>query len=154
MRHLVVAVIASTLWLAGCASPPRSPVPESFDPAPIRAAERDVIAALESPDPTAWVYMYTEDAIFMEAGEPPVEGRAALLEMARAMKPLSSVTITPMRTEGRGDLAYVYCLGSWVNGRPPDTGSTSRVQGVLIWRKQADGRWRIAQEILVPAPAK
>jgi len=44
-------------------------------------------------------------------------------------------------------------MGSWVNGRPPEIGSASRMQGVMIWRKQADGRWRIAQEILVPAAA-
>ena len=56
----------------------------------------------------------------------------------------------PERTEGRGDLAYVYCRASWVNGRPPDTGATSKVRGVMIWRKQADGRWLIAQEVLVP----
>ena len=111
-----------------------------------------MIAALESPDPTAWVYMYTEDAVFLEAGAPPVVGRGALLEMAKRMKPLSSVTITPERTVGAGDLAYVYCTGSWVNGRPPDSGSTSRVRGVLIWQRQADKRWRVVQEVLVPEP--
>jgi uncharacterized protein (TIGR02246 family) len=121
----------------------------AFDPEEIRAAERQVIQALESTDPTAWVYMYTEDAVFLESG-PPVVGRQALLEMAKAMKPLSSVTISPERTEGRGDLAYVYCRGSWVNGRPPEVGTTSRMRGVMIWRKQSDGRWLIAQEVLVP----
>jgi len=85
MRHRAVVIIASSLWLAGCASSGRSPDSESFDPGSIRAAERDVIAALESPDPMAWVYMYTEDAVFLEGGSPPVEGRPALLEMARAM---------------------------------------------------------------------
>lgn len=121
----------------------------AFDPAEIRAAERQVIKALESSDPTAWVDMYTEDAVFLESGA-PVVGRQALLDMAKTMKPLSSVTISPERTEGQGGLAYVYCRASWVNGRPPESGTTSRMRGVMIWRRQADGRWLIAYEILVP----
>lgn len=36
---------------------------------------RAVIAALESPDPTAWVDLYTADAVLMEPGEAP-GGRA------------------------------------------------------------------------------
>ena len=132
---------------------PSAAGPPGFDPTEIRAAERALVTALESPDPTAWVYLYTEDAVFLEAGGPPVAGRPALLEMAKAMKPLSSVTFSAERTVGAGTLAYVYGTASWVNGRPPDAGSTSRVRGVIIWQKQADGRWRVAQEVLAPEPA-
>ena len=96
--------------------------------------------------------MYTEDAVFMESGE-KVTGRSALMEMAKAMKPLSAVTITPETTVGHGDLAYVSCRASWVNGRPPDAGTESRVRGLMIWRKQANGRWLIAHEMLVPDAA-
>ena len=113
-------------------------------------AERAVIAALESPDPTAWVYLYTEDAVLVEPGGAAVTGRQALLEMALAMKPLSSVVITPFRTEGVANLAYVYGGASWVNGRPPDAGTTTNVRLVMVWRKEADGQWRIAQEVFVP----
>jgi ketosteroid isomerase-like protein len=93
--------------------------------------------------------MYTEDAVFLESSG-PVSGRQALLSMAKTMTPLSSVTITPLRTVGHGDLAYVYCTASWVNGRSPSVGPRSTVRGVMIWRKQADGRWLIAQEVLLP----
>lgn len=149
MRVLVVVALAIA---APCGSVQAAGDPPGFDPREIRAAERDIINALESRDPTAWVYMYTEDAVFLEAGAPPIVGRQALLEMAKSMKPLSSVTISPERTVGVGNLAYVYCTGSWVNGRPPDTGSPSRVRGVIIWQKQGDGRWRVVQEVLLPDP--
>ena len=124
--------------------------PGQFDPQEIRAATTKLIAALEDPDPTAWVYMYTEDAGVLEAGSAPLEGRAQLLELARSMQPMSSVTLSPIRTEGHGNVAYLYGRGSWVNGRPPHTGSTSRVHLVIVWRKEADGQWRVAQEALVP----
>jgi ketosteroid isomerase-like protein len=103
-------------------------------------------AALEAPDPTAWVFEYTEDAVFDGGGDHAVQGREALLAMATAMKPLSSVSIRPLRTEGRGDLATVWFEASWVSGSPPDTGATVDVRGTILWRKEPDGRWRVAVE--------
>jgi ketosteroid isomerase-like protein len=32
-------------------------------------------------------------------------------------------------------------------------GTTSKTRGVMIWRKEADGRWLLAQEVLVPEGA-
>jgi uncharacterized protein (TIGR02246 family) len=119
-----------------------------FDETEIRAAERILIEALESPDQTAWVYVYTEDAIFVAPGAPAIQGRNALLQFAKSMNPLSSVVITPIRTEGQGMLAYVYGQASWINGRPPSAGQPSNVRLVIVWRKEADGKWRIAQELL------
>ena len=124
-----------------------------FNEGEIRAAERALEAALQSADPTAWVYLYTEDAVFVAPGAPAVQGRAALLQMARAMKPLSSVSIQPIRTEGSGALATVYGHGSWVSGRPPQAGSVAKVRLIIVWRKEADGQWRVAQELLHTDPA-
>jgi len=117
----------------------------AFDEAEIRAAERALVAALEAPDPTAWVYEYTEDAVFDGGGEQAVQGREALLAMATAMRPLSNVSIRPLRTEGHGDLATVWVEGSWVSGEPSDARAVE-VRGVIVWRREADGRWRVAIE--------
>jgi ketosteroid isomerase-like protein len=114
-----------------------------FHEAEIRSAERALVAALEDPDPTAWVYEYTEDAVFDAGGEHVVEGRDALLEMAHSMAPLSSVAMEPMRTEGHGPLATVWFRGSWVSGGSPDP---VHVRAVIVWRKESDGRWRVALE--------
>lgn len=131
----------------------RSDSMSMFDEVEIRAAEHTLVRALESPDQTAWVYLYTEDAVFVAPGAPAVQGRAALLEMAQAMKPLSSISIKPIRTEGSGRLAVVYAHGSWVSGRVPGAGSVSNVRVIIVWRKEADGQWRIAQEMLNADPA-
>ena len=120
----------------------------TLEEAELRAAERTLVEALESPDPTAWVYVYTEDAIFVAPGAPDIQGRNALLQLATSMNPLSSVVITPIRTEGHGKLAYVYGRASWVNGRAPGAGQPTNVRLVIVWRREADGKWRIAQELL------
>jgi ketosteroid isomerase-like protein len=149
LTRLFAPLLAATA-ATGCvntAVPPRQSQP-AFDAAEIRAAERALISALEAADTTTWVYHYTEDTVYVPPGAPAVEGRKALLEMARAMTPLSKVSISSLRTEGSGNLAYVYGNASWTY-----EGTTSHVRLVLVWRKEADGQWRIAQEIQnVPPP--
>lgn len=153
MRSTAIGLFLAC-FLGGCATvsvgPGADPV---FNEAEVRAAEHALEKALEAADPTAWVYLYTEDAVFLYPGAPPVQGRAQLLEMAQSMKPLSAVTIKPIRTEGSGNVATVYAVGSWTNGRPPQAGSVSSYRAVIVWRKEADGQWRVAQEMLNAGPS-
>jgi len=127
-------------------------VPAATTESEIRAAEQALMQALESSDPTAWVYHYTEDAVFVAPGGPPVQGRAALLDMAKAMHRLSSVAITPLRTEISEKLAAVYARGSWVSSAQAGAPTTTRIRVLIVWRKEPDGRWRVAQELLHGEP--
>jgi ketosteroid isomerase-like protein len=136
--------------LAGCTSVEGRRAPEAFDTDQIRAAERRVTAALTAPDPTAWVTEYTEDAVLLEPESRPVSGRAALLELARSMKPITSATINSDHIEGSGNVAYSYGTAVWTSGRSPDVTSTTHVRQVLVWRREADGVWRIAMEAFLP----
>ena len=120
----------------------------AFDVAEIRASERALEAALESTDPTAWVFQYTEDAVFDGGGAHAVEGREALLAMARTMKPMTSVAIRDLRTEGRCGLATVWFEASWISGSSTEDGTTVEVRGMMLWRKESDGSWRVAIEHL------
>ena len=120
----------------------------AFDETEIRHAERCLAAALGAPDRTAWVFEYTEDAVFDGGGENVVTGRAALLELATAVQPMSSVSIRPLRTEGCGHLATVWFEASWVSGPPADNAPTVEARGVILWRKELDGTWRVAIEHL------
>jgi ketosteroid isomerase-like protein len=57
-----------------------------------------------------------------------------------------------MRTDGSGNLATVYAHASWVSGRPSDARAITNVRLIIVWRKEADGQWRIAQELLHADP--
>jgi ketosteroid isomerase-like protein len=118
----------------------------TFDDAEIRAAERRLEAALEDDDPLAWVFHYTEDAVFDGGGEHAVVGRDSLLALARSMRPLRSVSIRPLRTEGRGNLAAVWTEASWLTSTAGGDPTTVAVRGLLLWRKGPDGTWRVAME--------
>jgi ketosteroid isomerase-like protein len=152
MRVVKLLGIVSFIGLAGCTSGPGLRAPEPFDTDQIRAAERRVTAALTAPDVTAWVHEYTEDAVLLESGAPPISGRAALLELARSMKPIASATINSEHIEGSGNVAYSRGTAIWTSGRPPDATSTTHVRQVLVWRREADGVWRIAMEAFLPLP--
>jgi len=117
----------------------------TFDESGIRDAERRLETALEAGDPTTWVFDYTEDAVFDGGGEHAAVGRESLLAMARSMRPLRSVSIRPLRTEGREDLAVVWTQASCVSV-PEDQPTTVKVRGMLVWRKEPDGVWRVAME--------
>jgi len=119
---------------------------ERFDESEIRAAERRLEAALEAVDRTAWVHDYTSDAVFDSGGEHAVVGRDALLAMASSMRPLTQVSIRPLRTEGRDGLATVWVEGSWVSGSTESGPIHVAVRGMILWRKEADGVWRVAME--------
>jgi uncharacterized protein (TIGR02246 family) len=120
----------------------------SSDIAALRVAELALAEAFEAPDPTSWVDFYTDDAIFVAPGSAAIEGRAALLAHARQMTPLSSARIVAQTTDGDGDMAAALGSGSWVNGPRDSGGTTSRVRFLIVWRRGADGRWRIARELL------
>ena len=62
--------LAAAVSLLGCAQIPGPHVEYLFNEAEIRDAERALVNALESDNPTAWVYHYTEDAVFVVPGAP------------------------------------------------------------------------------------
>jgi ketosteroid isomerase-like protein len=149
MKIMVPLIAAGSL--AGCS--PATETATAPNPAAIaelRAAEAHLVADLEGDDPLAWVGDYTTDAVFQEGDGDPVSGRAALTEMARSMGPLSSVSIKPVRTEIQGNLAYVQVRGAYAVGRGPTAAPPSQFRGVMIWRKDADGKWRMLHEMLAP----
>lgn len=119
----------------------------SSDIAAVRATGAALAESFESDDPTAWVDFYTDDAIFVGSGGATIEGRRALLELAPAIG-MSSVEIVADSIIGAGDLAAALGRGSWIStARGPDAPRVS-VRFLMVWRREADGRWRIARELL------
>ena len=119
----------------------------SSDVAAIRAAENALAAAFEDPDPTSLVAFYTEDAVLTTVGLPTIEGRDALLAAA-AQTTISSLEIVAASTIGDGDFAATTGRATWVSGRQDSGAATMRRRFLMVWRRDPDGRWRIARELL------
>ena len=110
----------------------------------IRAAEKALAEAFESPDRLAWVDFYTDDAVFVGPGSPALEGRSALLDAAPHIS-ISSMEIVADSTLGTGEFAAALGRVTWVS---PKDSNLVRRRFLMVWRREPDGRWRIAREML------
>jgi ketosteroid isomerase-like protein len=113
----------------------------------IRAAEEALAESFESPDLTAWVDFYTDDAIFVGPGAPAIEGRSAFLDAAPQIS-ISSMEIVADSTLGTGDFAATLGRATWVSGPKGSDAPKVRRRFLMVWRREPDGRWRIARELL------
>jgi uncharacterized protein (TIGR02246 family) len=119
----------------------------SSDLAAIRGAEQALAEAFDDADRTAWVSFYTEDAVFAAPGLPTIEGRDAFLAAAEQTV-ISSMRIVAESTIGAGDFAATVGLATWVTGPKGSKAPTRRRRFLMVWRREPDGRWRIARELL------
>ena len=121
---------------------------------PDEQAIRDLIAlwhrATAAGDVDTVLDLMTEDVVFLTAGQPPMQGRAAFERGLRGLLAQHRIESThDVREVGiDGDLAY-----SWTdldirvipraggNAPPARSGST-----LSVLRRQADGRWRMVRD--------
>ena len=113
----------------------------------IREAEKALAEAFDSSDLTAWVDSYTEDAIIVGPGAPGLEGRSALLDAVPQIS-ISSMEIVADSTLGAGDFAATLGRATWASGPKGSDAPIVRRRFLMVWRREPDGRWRIAREML------
>jgi uncharacterized protein (TIGR02246 family) len=97
------------------------------------------------------VSFYADDASILPVQEPIVTGREAIREeweQALAIPGFSgSATTTKVDVSRAGDLGYTQGIFSTEMELIDGTTGTERGKYVAIWKKQADGTWKVAIEI-------
>ena len=120
-------------------------------------ADRDFDRATAETWAEGWVSYFAEDGQMFPAGAEIVSGRQALREaMAPAFgDPEFSLRWKPLGADvsRAGDLGYTY--GTYVARGPGPQGGAVERHGkyVSIWKKQADGSWKIVADIGNSSPA-
>ena len=153
----IVPLTLVVLGLATTAARAQAPAPlPAQDVAAIRAASA-ASAAAAGKDLPAWFAILADDVVLMPANAPAIVGRPAVEAHLRGFPPFKDLKVEPLEIEGRGDLAYV--RGRYSIVVTPPGGSEQRDAGkyIEIWRKQADGTWKMTRDIstsdLPAAPA-
>ena len=94
----------------------------------------------------AWVDFYTDDAVFVGPGLAALEGRNALLDAAPHIS-ISSMEIVADSTLGTDAFAAALGRVTWVSPNGSDSNLVRR-RFLMVWRREPDGQWRIAREML------
>jgi ketosteroid isomerase-like protein len=143
-RSVILAALLFMAPFTACQvpSPEAGPLSEE-DVAVIRdLTEREVVESLLAED---WDRFVAAFAVRMPPNEPSQRGRAVIRSWAEAnWGPLTTAefTMTVEDLDGRGDLAYVVVAYSATVEVPGlDEAVKDIGKGVIILRKQADGRW-------------
>src|SRR5205807_1863206 len=75
-----------------------------------------------------------------------VRGRNAILQWLQKFPPVSEWTLTMREMDGAGELAWV--RGSYeIQLAAPAKLPVDRGQYLEIWRKQADGSWKVVRNV-------
>jgi uncharacterized protein (TIGR02246 family) len=152
--------LALALALAACAQPPAPSVPPDTrvaDDAALRALIQDWSAAAQAKDAARFVSVYADDAVVMMAGAPDIRGIAAIREAVPAMMqdPAFALSFEADRVEvaRSGDLAYEtgsYSMTMTGSDKKP---ATEKGHYVVVWRKGADGAWKVVVDAPLSDPA-
>jgi uncharacterized protein (TIGR02246 family) len=144
-----VLFIVVTLLFGAPLAQAQSVVPSDADVrSAIQRASRDFSAAYERNDTAAIAELYTEDALVLPPGR-EIRGRAAAAkyfqwgpryrQVAHAM---DSAELTL-----RGDIAID--VGTWTSTgqRGDEVPSTASGKYLVVWVREADGRWRMRYDM-------
>jgi ketosteroid isomerase-like protein len=100
---------------------------------------------------------WTEDAVVLPPGLPPIVGKPALRQYVLASLQIpgfriswtsTDVTFSPDR-----NLAYLFSHNAVTMNGPDGTPATTKGRAVTIWRRESDGEWRCAVDIWNAEPA-
>jgi uncharacterized protein (TIGR02246 family) len=154
---LLTAFAAMILAFAGCQqqAPKQAPDTRAQDETAIREAEAGMEKAVAAGDAAKAVSFYTDDVVGMSADSPVTQGKENALKYFEGMlkdKPEISWTPSQVEVARSGDLGYSWGAGKVIEkdkkGKPVET----TMKYVSVWKKQADGSWKIAVDSLIPDP--
>lgn len=153
-RYRSTSRLLATVLLAGAlaACAPAEPADMSVEAAAeIREADMAFEAAARTGNMETAMSMHTDDAMVFPPGQPMVSGQAALralwTDMMSAPGFSISWQVSGTSAAASGDLGYSWGTAQITMSGPDGMPMSSQEKYVTIWRKQADGTWKVAVDM-------
>jgi ketosteroid isomerase-like protein len=130
--------------------------PTEADRATIRDAVQAQLAAAKAGDSAAWAAWFTDDAIVLRPHGEAVEGRSAIQTWLAALPPISEFRAEVLEIEGQRELLVSRSAYSLAMTLPNAIMFRDEGKGIQVYRRQADGTWKVWREIYnsdLPLPA-
>ena len=118
----------------------------------IRQAVSDFVnnAKAQPRNDKASAAFYEEDAIMVPPNHPDIRGRAAIEAFLASFPPFSDYRLETLEIDGQGDVAYERGTNSMTLTPPGGAPAEWRSKYLVIYRRQADGSWKVSREIFTP----
>jgi len=119
--------------------------------AAIAVADSAWLAAAQAGDVDSALSFWAEDARVIAPGEPPYIGRDAIRQMLLDGLAIPGYSVawetTDIVVAPSGSFAYSFGTNAFTVPSPDGALATLEGQGVVVWRKGEDGRWRCVVDI-------
>ncbi len=152
---LTLGIVMCLVLSLGCQGPAGL---SEADRTAIRQGDENFVKLANAKDFKGAAALYAEDAILLLPNQAAVQGRAAI-QAALETSPVSNFQLQILEIEGGADLAYE--RGTYSETATPIGAAPIEDRGkyLTIWRKQADGSWKMLRDIWnsdlpLPAPEK
>ena len=144
-----LAVCLPVINLAACVAPPAPPQGlTEADRAALRQADAQWETSANANDFAAVGALYADEAMLLPPNAEAVRGRAAIQAYFEGFPPFSDLKLQPQEIEGCADVAYTVGTYSMMITLPgAATAMPDRGKYIEIWRKGADGSWKIERDI-------
>ena len=148
-RRIAVKGAFLALVTLACAKP-AAQVDTAADVQAINAVREREISAFSSGAVDSLVAVYTSDVVMMPPNEPMIDGAEGVRTWAQSMA--SQATVAGKYTDAKitvaGDWAVERYSGELtVTPKAGGAAMTERLKGIHVYQRQADGSWRIAQDV-------
>ncbi len=137
--------------------PRRNVAPPARDIEAVNDARQRSRRAFLNGDVDAYAASFTDDAVLMPAGAPPLKGRAALrtwLQHLREDSAFSNEATDVLDTIIVGDLAFDLYTATMMVSKGGSGATEERRRGMRLYKRHADGVWRIAQDTWSVTPSR
>jgi ketosteroid isomerase-like protein len=151
MKRVLALVAVGVVCAVSLACHPGAAGLSEQDKATIRQMDETLSKTIIADKPdwdTAIAAYYADDAQWMMPNMPAAEGRAAIKAALSSYPPVKDFKLTEVSLEGAGDIAYrhyTYVMTFNVPGMPAPL--TDKGNGIEVFKKQADGSWRVIRDI-------
>jgi len=148
MKKVIIMIIV-IFGLISCSGPGNN-MDTSADIEQIRELIRKSTEANNRGDVDGWVDLFDDNAVYMTNGMPEISTKEGLEEVARSgfTSGKTDIVMTPDEIEVLGDWAFAR---SQIKGiytpNNDDTPLPIDMKQIAIYRRQADGSWKIARLI-------
>ncbi len=150
--------LGAVLTLAACGSKPAPPMDErAVQESVIRSADQECLQAVQSKTAEKVITCYTPQALWWVPGMPPAKGQDAILAAWRKFFLQSDFSMSWHTTQvvaaRSGEIGYsIYDYRLTARLGPSKQPTTEHGTGLAIWKRQLDGKWKMAADMLSPSP--